>query len=104
MTAPDMFALGGRHDGDDPEILALFCDWLDTCRKLDGFGDDTEDDDPQWNELCDHQADLEDRVFECRGGGATGLAVKSFLHLYREFCNWTPLTEQIMLRGGEEGD
>jgi hypothetical protein len=87
---------------DDAEILVLFAQWLDVCRELDGFGDDIPDDEPRWNELCDRQHDIESSIFECRGG-AIGLAVKTFLHLYREFANWTPLSEQIRLEGDEQG-
>jgi hypothetical protein len=102
MSASDPFALGGRQDDNDAEILALFRKWLDTCRQLDGVDDDVSDDDSEWNALCDRQWHIEDSIFECRGGAA-GLSVKTFLHLYREFANWTPLNEQIKLDGDETG-
>lgn len=99
-SAPDVFALGGRQD-DDAAILSLFRQWLDTCRQIDGVADDISDDDPHRNALCDHLWDLEDRIFE-RRATAAGLGVKVFLHFYREFASWTPLTEQIKL-GDEMG-
>jgi len=100
MTAPDVFALGGRQ-GDDAEILALFREWRAVCRVLDSRRD-APDDDPEWNGACDRQWAIEERIFEL-GGGAAGVAVKLFLHFYREACNWAPSSDQLKLNGDEDG-
>jgi hypothetical protein len=121
MTAPDIFAFTrpdptpeqieiarsrgwfpvGRHENQDAEILALFHEWLDVCRILDETGDHDErdpnnEDTIRWNAACKEQVDVEDRIFECRGG-PIGLAVKTFIDVYRDTSNWTPLTAQIRI-------
>jgi hypothetical protein len=103
MSAPDIFALGGRQENQDSDILALFHQWLEACRVLDkinkkiGDGDDT----PEWNEACDRQGDIEGRIFACHGG-PLGLAVKTFLHLYRYTSNWAPSLSQLRFDGSED--
>jgi hypothetical protein len=104
MTAPDIFALGGRQD-DDAEILALFHDWIAACRVCDevlaSIRDDAKEDPPEWYAACDRTYDLERQIFACRGG-ATGMAIKAYLFCDRS--NWTPQTGHLRLEGDESVD
>jgi hypothetical protein len=98
MNASDIFALGGRQETQDIEILSLFRQWIDACHVIDKTDGD---DEPAWNAACDRQFKIEDRIFEC-GGGAIGIAVKAFLCIYRETSTWAPSTSQVRIEGDED--
>src|SRR4051812_32416144 len=92
----DPFAYAGLPENQDAKILALFHQWLNVCRVLDETRDYKEDSDEEarWDAACDRQCEIEDRIFECRGG-PIGLAVKTFIGIYRDVANWTPSASQL---------
>jgi hypothetical protein len=100
--ADGSFTLGGWQDDGDPEILALFCQWIGECRVADGI----EEDAPAWHEAMDRRFEIERRIASCRYGPA-GLAVKTFILLRSECSDWTPSLAQIrcedLFRAGDPG-
>jgi hypothetical protein len=84
MTAPDMFALGGRQD--DAELLALFPRWIDLKRAQDLIGLSTPEVDlqdiPEWvagEEVID---ELEQTICDIPAEGAIGLAIKAYMAVF----------------------
>jgi hypothetical protein len=101
----DPFAYAGRQENQDAEILALFHEWLDVCRTLDKTRDHEansgSEEEERWNAACDRQCDIENAIFECRGG-AIGLAIKTLLDAFRETSNWAPSASQVLIDGDED--
>jgi hypothetical protein len=95
MTTPDVFALGGRQENPDAEILSLFHEWLDAYDARDALGDDDETED-EADAAVKHITDLEDAIIATRGGPA-GLAIKTFLNCRLEAARRTPKQAQIRL-------
>lgn len=93
MTAPDIFALGGRDDNQDAEILALFHSWLDVCRERDAL---RVDDEGAIDDAVNRMTKIEDAIFASRGG-PIGLAIKTFFSVRLDCGQWAPAAAQIRL-------
>jgi hypothetical protein len=77
MSAPDLFALGGRKEGDQ-FVLCLFRLWIEAARDFERAPEDqVEAADARW-------AEIEDEIVTT-SGGAIALAVKGFVLLRRDF-------------------
>ena len=76
MTAPDIFALGGRQD-DDAEILALFRQWCAACHACRQISETATDEE---FEAADHVSNsLAEQFYDTPVQGAVGLAIKAFM-------------------------
>jgi hypothetical protein len=97
------FAYAGQPENHDAEILALFHEWLDVCRILDETLDYEGDADKEarWNAAAGRQCEIEDRIFAYHGG-PVGLAVKTFLDIYRDVANWAPCAHQLRLNDDQD--
>jgi hypothetical protein len=102
VAAKASIAIDSGQEADDAAILTLFQDWTVACRVTDevlvSIPEDATEDPPEWDSACDRVCDIEDRIFQCRGGPA-GLAIKAFIQCYRENSNWTPQQGHIRLEG-----
>jgi len=76
MTAPDIFALGGRQD----ELLQLFHQWVESERRAEAYGDEhPEDDDPQYLRLCAVGLELAYQIIATPAKSAVDLAIKAYM-------------------------
>jgi hypothetical protein len=85
----DPFAFAGYEGDGDARILALFSDWLDASRASDRHVHD--DDRTEWEAILDRMHEIEEEIIATSGGPAA-LAVKAYLRLRLDLCNWTPNT------------
>ena len=67
----------------DRRILGLFAGWLPVFRRMSGFPDTVDDDDPAWCAACDSIHDLEQAIIETPADGMVGIAVKFFIERYQ---------------------
>lgn len=76
MSAPDIFALGGRQDDGDAEILALFRQW---CAAWRDSASSRCDDDDELSAAVDIAYALAERIYDAPVRGVVGLAIKAYM-------------------------
>ena len=72
---PDIFALGGRQDAGDAEILGLFREWCAAWRASSR----RELSDEECEAACDVANRLAEQIYEAEVQGIVGLAIKVYM-------------------------
>jgi hypothetical protein len=83
MSAPDPFALGGRQDDDDAEMLSLFRQWIEGHRAAERMDKSIEAEDA-YDAAIDRICDIEHEIADIPASGPVGFAVKAYLACYFE--------------------
>jgi hypothetical protein len=76
MSAPDIFALGGRQDA-DAEILALFREWCAAWRACSEASSNATDE--EMEVALNAAEEIAERIYDAPVQGIVGLAIKAFM-------------------------
>jgi hypothetical protein len=79
MSAPDIFALGGRDETQGAEILALFRQWIEAERAADKYSRDNPDDKDGFNKRSNAAWSMVRQMAATPAVNVTGVAVKAYM-------------------------